>query len=283
MKHRYDVLPEHLHSTADAVSKFFKENHGIIKIKHEQPIDDDMSWSPTISGTTRDHHLLSVEVTEGSYLAAFDSFIVECQTIGLPLRMYIAFPEQDVSSKKFLDTFKEATKKGVGIVSANGSKCSVIKNAIDLSLASVRRIKPKEHLVRFRQALLDAEATFLNGDPARGCGRIYEELESLTRKIAGKTYAKGYWKNSTSMDFDTHPWAKLLTTMSTELVFKNVRSLNRPLLARVQGLTDHRNQTAHKIRSRVELTKRDRELRTRYEHAVDIFSELEAVAKELRV
>jgi hypothetical protein len=59
--------------------------------------------------------------------------------------------------------------------------------------------------------------------------------------------------------------------------------LTTAFLAKIHGVTPHRNESGHKPRSEAELKKRDRELRTRFEAAVDLLRDLIVAVKPLRV
>ena len=163
---------------------------------------------------------------------------------------------------------------------------SITQNAIDLSLAAVRRTNSQDLLRKHRQAFKDAEHTFLNGDPSKGCSRVYEEIEELTRKLATKAASKGWWQPGT-LDLKNGPWRTIVTRMSGQFNFNDVQQtcpkLDGALFNRIGGLTSHRNESGHKPRSRIALVRRDAQLRTRYEHASDVFIEVQDATRPLRL
>jgi len=59
--------------------------------------------------------------------------------------------------------------------------------------------------------------------------------------------------------------------------------LKKNLLIRVAALTDHRNDAGHKPKNRAALIARDRELRTRFEHAVDVLRDFANATRPLRL
>jgi len=59
--------------------------------------------------------------------------------------------------------------------------------------------------------------------------------------------------------------------------------IKKNLLIRVAALTDVRNDAGHKPRNRAERMKRDRELRTRFESAVDVLRDFANAARPLRI
>lgn len=286
----YLILPSNLHGTADKVRSFFYEDYGLRNIRVEEAIDDDVNWRPTVSGDTSDHHLICVEVTDGGYTSALDNAIVQLMTKGLPVRLFIAFPsDKSVDSDKVLATFRTASDKGIGIVEVRTSgRCNVRQNAIKLSLAAVRRIDRPSIARKYRQAFVDAESTFLNGDPAKGCSRVYDELEALSRKLGVKAANLGWW-NPGTLNVDTGPWSRVLTGMiggfTTNIADVRGRcpTFELSLLNGISGVTGHRNDSGHKPRSRRALMTRDAQLRTRFEHATDLFVALQKATGRLRL
>jgi hypothetical protein len=55
------------------------------------------------------------------------------------------------------------------------------------------------------------------------------------------------------------------------------------LLMRVAALTDVRNDSGHKPKNRAARTKRDHELRTRFESAIDVLRDLASALRPLRL
>jgi hypothetical protein len=49
------------------------------------------------------------------------------------------------------------------------------------------------------------------------------------------------------------------------------------------GVTPHRNESGHKPKNQQQLTKRDMQLRTRFEGAADLLSEFLTAAKSLNI
>jgi len=61
------------------------------------------------------------------------------------------------------------------------------------------------------------------------------------------------------------------------LDYKRCPKVSRPLLARILGITEHRNELGHKPRNRAARVKRDQELRTRFEAAADLLFDVATV------
>jgi hypothetical protein len=222
--------------------------------------------------------------SETPYYQFLDSVVLDCVRLGLPVKLYVAFPTS-AEAPQYKSLVDRARKNGVGVLEITPTGGQIIHEALSLSLWGLRRTDRQRFPVKYRSSLSEADSIFLNGSPEKGCAKIYDEIEALIRRIAKKTSAKGFWKNpvpaGTKLDKD--PWARILKLLLDNLDFKKTGSLNAGLLSRVQGVTDHRNDTGHKPKTRAALIKRDRELRTRFEHAVDLFLDLIKAASFLHV
>ena len=61
------------------------------------------------------------------------------------------------------------------------------------------------------------------------------------------------------------------------------KSAKKSLLVRVAALTEHRNETGHKPKNRAVHIQRDRELRTRFETAVDVLRDFAKALGPLKI
>ena len=129
----------------------------------------------------------------------------------------------------------------------------------------------------------------LHPTPAKGCALLYDEIESLSRRVANKTFQRGLWKTGETPEgnVDTRAWANVLDQLSDKLDFHSCRAscpdLSRNLIAQIRGITGPRNESGHKPKRKSDLIKRDRRLRTRFESAADLLLDLSDAAKPLRV
>jgi hypothetical protein len=284
----YGSLAPSLHTTADAARRFFQQNQGATQFQMEAPIDNEISYCPTLSATTPDFHSLCIEVTDTAFSDALDaSFVLECMTRFLPVRLYIAIPK-NLAPTTVHEISQRARRRGVGLVAVSADGGDVIHSALSLSLAGVRPVEARAFPAKYRHALTQAESTFRGGNPEKGCGAIYDEIEALSRRIAKKTHDKGWWTGApVVIDFTKHNWAPLLEMFMARLDFASSRvpcpELKKPLIARVLGITELRNQAGHKPTSRARLIKRDKEARTRFEEGRDLLFDLVVASKGLRV
>jgi hypothetical protein len=282
----FKSLAPHLHSTAEATAAFVHNKFGWTGIKAEKEITPDIQLRPTLQTITRDYETICIEVSESPYSGTLDEAVVACKNECLPVKLFVAIPKTGgKETQDFQKLLSRARRNGVGIieVDANGTG-SVLSDALSLSLSGVRKIVPKEFPPKYRQALNEAESTFYT-NPAKGCLVVYEEIESLSRRVASKTLKVGLWTTGRKWRLEKDPWASILKEMlqTFPATTNPAPDVTPALLGRLLGITAHRNDVGHKPKSRTDLIKRNKELRTRFESAVDLLRDFQKAAKPLGV
>jgi hypothetical protein len=280
----FRALATELHGTAEEVARFFKEDRGLSHFKVEEPVADDIDYRPTLQALTPEKLEVWIEISVTPYPQSLDSVVLHCVTNSLPVRIYVGFPA-GLSTTQYKSNIDDSRRKGVGAVEVSGSKCQVIHEALSLSLIGVRCEDHRKFPPRYRSVLSSAESTFRNGDPAKGCSLIYDEIEGLSRRLVRKINDKNLWGARgapTGLNFDKAQWARIMEAILDRANTHSVApKLSKSLLNRIAGMTEPRNESGHKPRNREAYTRRDREARTRFESAVDTLREFAAAARPL--
>jgi hypothetical protein len=282
-------LPQAFHAMADAVVTYLETERGITGFVEEDSIHKDLS-RPSLHAKTADHHFLCLEFSETSpFPLSVERFAPECSRLCLPVRVFVAVPSNS-KDENFSRDLKRARDWGIGVLAVSADDVTPVQEALSLSLAGVRRIDMKIFPAKYRYALSQAEATFRQGNPAKGCSDIYDEIEALTRRIAKKTKKAGMWKASKvaggvlpGTNLEKGQWANVMEVLMNQLEPGHPPHIPKAQLAHILGVTPHRNDTGHKPGSNTALIKRDTSLRTRFENAVDMLFDLITVSKSLRV
>jgi hypothetical protein len=286
MTYGYKILTPPLHSTADAAIAWFIKHWGLPKsaVRVEEPVDADVNLRPTFTVPTADFNLLAIEVKDGIYTNTLDSFVLDCRTKGLPIKLFVAVQKGGQDSE-YAKKLKAAKRAGVGILEVDGHSGEIIQNALSLSLTGVRAIEITEFPKRYRQSLQQAEQAFRDGQPLKACSQVYDELENLFRRFAIRCEKKKWWANKSKMDASKDSWASLITEIDKHLDRSNAlcKPITPQLMARLFGITTHRNDSGHKPISVKKLIKRDKELSTRFDAAVDLFREFHTATKSLNL
>jgi hypothetical protein len=283
----FRVLPSQLHTTAEEVARFLREERGLSRFRVEEPVDDEVDYRPTLQTTTPEFHDVWIEVSELPYLRSLDSVVLHCVTNSLPVKLYVAFP-QGLAATEYKVNIDEARRKGVGAIEITGGKCHVIHEATPLSLGGVRSEDHKKFPARYRSSLSTAETTFRNGDAAKGSSIVYDDIENLSRRLAKKIHNQKLWKPKASgppaTNFDKDAWATIMDLLLNRAeLTKLPNKINKNLLIRVAAMIEARNDAGHKPKTRADRIRRDRESRTRFETAVDVLRDFADATRPLRI
>jgi hypothetical protein len=293
---KFIYLEEPLWKTAETVANYLRAEQGASGFQAEQQVHKAIDYVPTLRGTTTEAELICVEVTQIPHRQSFDGFVADCKSHGLAVKVYMAMPV-GVAPDVFKQNFQFAKKNGVGIIEVDADKDHCVPQcpALSLSLGDVRPVTRKLYPPAYRARLEEAEATFRNGSPAKGCSVLYDEIEALTRRIAQDTHSKGLWrppktkpgKPPPKLDFDKGNWNPLMKQLLELLKFQQLQKtapgLKDSLVHRVLAITPFRNLTGHKPKTQEERKERDRQLRTRFEEAADLLLELIKASKPLGI
>src|SRR5262245_833081 len=260
----YNVLDAHLWPVADGVAAFLRREWGIAKLRKEEGAYREIKPIPTFSATMPDHHSLWVEVSNRAYPPGLDGVVADCMQHGFPVRLIVAVP-QGLRGKVFQEDLGRAKQKGVGVIEVDGKHGKLLTNALSLSLASVQPIPRIEFPQKYRFHLSQAETTFKEGNPAKGCDDLYGIIENVTRKIAKVTYSTGLWNaGANPLRFDIDPWNNIVDALIRHLDQATARLFKDNILHRVIGVVPFRNTVVHIPKTEKDLQKRDRLLRTRF-------------------
>lgn len=286
MSFAYRILASPLHATADAAIAWFMNNWGISKasVTVEDQINPAVELRPTFSAKMRDSYVLCIEVSQSVYANHLNACVLTCMQLGLPVKLFVAVPK-DTRDTDYGRNIKAAKRNGVGVIEVDNGSGLIIQNALSLSLNALRPIEVTQFPKRYRHALSHAEQVFRDGAPEKGCSLVYDEIESLFRKIVSKTESKGYWPNGGNLNVATVAWATLITNWDKHLDRAACKcpKLTPTFCARILGITAFRNQSGHKPKTLKQLKQRDQQLRTRFEDAVDLFRDLVEASRPLKV
>lgn len=288
----FKLLAPYLHPTALAAKKYFSEQHGAKSFCFETQIDKDLPLAPTLSARLSNGCILCIEVSEKAYSNSLDTFVVECSTRSFPVKLYVVLPSAK-GDADFVSNLRKAKDRGVGVVELSDENTFEAAEAVSLSLFGMHKNKLKEFPKTKREAVRQAQQTFLNGNPVKGCQSLYEELESLTRLFADRSKKEGWWRAPHSgeakptTNIKTGSWAKVLKDLAVFLDLdackKRCPLICDALIASARGVTDPRNHTSHKPNTLKAMILRDQKLRTWFESTSDLLKNWYEATKPLKL
>jgi hypothetical protein len=275
MTYSYKILAPGLHETADAAINWFIEKWGLqqSRITIETPFDPDINFRPTFVAALADGHILCIEVAGNIYSNTLDSVVLDCLAKGLPVKLVVASPKSkdpDYSTK-----LKSAKRAGVGVFEVDSQSGLMIQVPLSLSLAGLRSLELKDFPKRYRQPLQHAHQMFRDGEPSKACSLVYDELEGACRNLGKRCIKKGLW-SSKGLKVESDAWATVMRSLDQGLNRSDphAKKITSALIARIIGITSHRNESGHKPKNLRERSRRDQELRTRFEGGVDLLKDL---------
>jgi len=285
----YRVLATHLHPLADAAIQYFINNNGAraSQINVEAEIHPEVNFRPTISYSKTDKHIICAEVVDAFNLPEIERFVLACKNLSLPVHLYIVIQKDSIPH---IDTkvLKTTRDNGVAILEITFPNHGVLLGSASLSLSlnGLRSFKLSDYPESYRDSLNSAINTFKQGNPGKGCSEVYDEIESLCRRIGKKISTKpGGFTTAPTFNWDTQAWAHIIEFMRDKLnrgVITNCPNLKNQLFNRLLGITEYRNDAGHKPKSLAKLIERDKQLRTRFESAMDELKSLIEASKPLK-
>ncbi len=283
----FQLLAPHLHLTADEAKAYFTQEHGAKNWQEETAVPKLTSLRPTLTAELSDGTILCVEVSERALSPTLDAFVIESCTKHYPVKLYVVLPDTR-ADVDFAKNLKEAKRRGIGVIEIQGDEHTVLAEAVSLSLFAVRSINLKLLPEARRDAARQAEATFRNGNPVKGCQAVCEEIESVTRAFAIESKRLGWWKSlpppakEPKLSLKTGAWARVLEQLRERLDYKLAATnsqVTKGLVGKAQVLTEPRNSTSHKPGDLAAIIERDRKLRTLFEQSGDTLTEWLAATK----
>lgn len=283
----YRALPDNLKNVADATHKYLIKELGVASIKIEHEVHPDIEFRPTLSAISTDKHIICAEVVEQLFTPDIEKFVLACRNYSLPVKLYVAVRKGQLEAydPKIL---KFARENGIAIVEVSEPNhgALITNQPVSLSLGGLRTFSLHEYPAKYREPLKQAIETFKSGNPAKGCSDVYDEIEQLTRRIGRKCEGiPGGLKKVGNIDWEKGPWAPSLEYLKSNVDKTTIGcpNLNNQLISRLIGMTEYRNETGHKPTSLAKRIERDKQLRTRFESAMDELGSLIEAARSLRV
>lgn len=283
----YRALPDNLKGYADTAKKYLSDDLGLAAMNIESEIDPSIEFRPTLSAISNDKHIICAEVVDKLFSPEVEHFVLDCKNKSVPVKLYVVvgkgeFQAYDAKALKF------ARDNGIAILEVAVPNVGQLMNGLPLSLSlgGLRSFTLTDYPKKYRESLKHAIETFKSGNPSKGCSDVYDEIEQLTRRLANKASSfPNALKKKSGFDFNKGPWHSLLEFLNSNLDRSVIgcQNLNGQLFNRLIGLTEFRNESGHKPSSLKKRIERDKQLRTRFESAMDELLTLINATKSLRI
>lgn len=288
----YGLLGQDLHETAERAKRWFTTHYGASRFRCEESVMDDLPLLPTWQGDLQAGYTLCINVQPTAFSPSLFEFVTRSAQSGLPIKFWVAIP--DTTPKDLATDLKKARSVGIGVVQMlESGQAHEYHRAVPLSLFGLKRADLATVAKARREVIKNAEDIFLDGAPDQGCQAVCQELESITRKFAERSYTDGLWKMPAgatprpSRFFQKKSWSNMLEEMErsvdTAAMIKKCPLYNKQMVVRTRAYTQWRNDVSHKPKSLKQLKARDAKLRGMFEVTRDLLVEWYALAQPLRL
>ena len=289
----YTLLGQALHETADRAKKWFADNYGATGFVCEKPSPDSLPLAPTWKAKLRAGYGLYINVQSAPFIPTLSDVVSIGVHRSLPIKLWVAV-NYESPKLTFAEDLRKAADLGIGVVQFDESgHAREWHRAVALSLYTLRKTDLARVPKVRKEALKNAEATFLSGSPPEGCQTICQELEDVTRAFAEYTYKNGFWTipaNTKALPdyfFRTGKWAPMLEALDIRIDEKTIRkkcpTFTKANVAAARGYAGWRNSLSHKPKNAKELTQRDARLRTMFEATRDMLLDWYEIGSPLKL
>lgn len=272
----FTFLSPPLHPVAELARDFFADSWGLSasRFRSEVRIDQKAEYCPTLSAETNDNHILCVDVSDKIYTPSLDDFVLQCMNNHLPVKLFVAVP-RDAADPDYRANMRKLCDRGVGLLEVGDTGSRIIRQPLSLSLATLTPIDLTKFPLKYREDLQRAEQLFRDGDPVKGCANVLDVIEARTRALAKCAVKKGWFRQNPAFDLDKHSWASVLKFMQTHFdqTAAKCPALTDIFIAQLIGVTPHRNEVSHPPKDVRSRTRRDAQLRTNFEHAINVLTD----------
>jgi hypothetical protein len=283
----YRALPDTLKEYADATQRYLTSELGLSTIQIEHEVHREIEFRPTLHAISTDKHIICAEIVEQLFAPDIEKFILAARNHSLPVKLFVVvrkgqFQAYDQRALKF------ARENGITILEVSPPNHGILitNPPVSLSLGGLRSFSLQDYPKKYREPLKQAIETFKNGNPAKGCSEVYDEIEQLTRRIGKKCESiPNGLKRTGNINWERDSWHSLLEFLKNNVEKTTIGCplLNSQLFSRLIGMTEFRNETGHKPSSLTKRIERDKQLRTRFESAMDELKNLIEASRPLRV
>lgn len=289
----YTLLGQTLHNTADRAKRWFANNYGATGFVCEKPSPDGLRLAPTWKARLRTGYGLYVNVQSAPFIPTLSDVVAIGVSRSLPIKLWVAV-NYESPKVTFAEDLRSAANLGIGVVQFDEhGQGQEWQQAVALSLYALRKTDLSRVPKVRKEALKNAEATFLSGSPPEGCQAICQELEDITRAFAECTYRNGFWRTPAGAKplkvqfFRTGKWAPMLQDLDRLIDEKAIRgkspTFTTAKVAAARGFTGWRNSLSHKPKNPKELQQRDTKLRTMFEATRDLLLDWYEIAAPLKL
>ncbi|MFA7359488.1 MAG: hypothetical protein WC139_00480 [Candidatus Kapaibacterium sp.] len=270
----YTILDSYLHPFADSAINILKSRFNLKKPIIEQSIDSNLAWRPTFYWNNK-YEVFACEVLNQPYSQSVAEIYSDISSEGLPIRIIIAFPQNNGLT---LDNYQTATNKlkklGIGYLNVNSNgggnlEYKGISQSLYISKLDLTGIKDF-----LRPKILTAFEIYRNEDQKHGVQELAQIVEAYIKNLATQAQAKGTYVNTRYNPSRFYNLKDLIDELTTQKV------IDLGVLGKCRGFVYPRNDTSHPPKTLAEAKKIANKFRDNFIIGLDILNDLPARFKE---
>ncbi len=251
---KYQVLPAHLHSIADAAETIIRLKYGLGNALVETAIDTNIPWSPTLHWKTK-IGFLACEVHETPLPVSVKTAFGDGATTDLPIKIIVALPNSSTRTQAdYLKESNDAKRFGCGLLTVNDDATGQFQHlGIEIPLY-IPTPKFSNFNKKLRADVQHAYELYINSDPRHGVQEIGQLIENIIVHLAVKAKSTGKLHSGGFVSPDIfYAQANLIEDLMRDRVIDNA------ILGKCRGFVEDRNGSSHKpktVKSAIEINRK---------------------------
>jgi hypothetical protein len=241
---KYKVLPSHLHTIADAAETIIKLKYGLGNALIETPIEQSLSWSPTLHWKTK-VGFIACEVHETPFPVSVKTAFGDGTTIDLPIKIIVALPNSiHRTQSDYIKESNDAKRFGCGLITINDDGTGSVQHlGIEIPLY-IPIPKFTNFNKKLRAEVQHAYELYINSDPRHGVQEIGQLIENIMIHLAVQAKKKGKLISGGFVSSNIpYSQGNLIDDLMRDRVIDNA------ILGKCRGFVEDRNGSSHKPKS----------------------------------
>lgn len=274
---RFDVTPDEAQPPAEAIIKHFKKQK--MKIKVEKPAWPEAPYRTTVVADKAGRHVLVEAQGTLSYGRSLKELMAWLESHRQYAELYIATTDEAVLQAGIL---REMKTDGVGLfVISDAGVIAEQQRARNPAL--VVTPDPTLQLGPAKREVQAALQKFNQVDRKDGLRDMCEIVERLTEEVGAAACRKG-WVKTPEADFIAKDWASQINELARKDVYNPPHApiISTTLKDDLHSFRGARNLVDHKVRSRREDTKRQKQFAERMMQGPRLVAELASAKRKIR-
>lgn len=274
----YTILQQEYHPIADYARARLESKYSIKFSNFETPIKSDIEYVPTFWDKTKFHYIVC-EVASRPFPVHLKSIYIDILNQSLPVKLFIVYTNDNLSSNELNRDIALARKFGVGLLNVNDSNIvNVVNEPISIPLfIPESTIDYKKLTNKLSHKVEEAYTVYVGGNPRQGVQAIGQIVERVIRNVAIQKYGKDTYNTGPNPALDTSSFGKIVDEMIKYSILKTT------FLNRVRAFVEERNSTSHITKNIKQQFALEKKYKYQFETGLRILEDVPIMIKEKKL